>query len=112
MSFEVLVNAYKQAVEEDKPPSGHFQPHVAISKVRDCAERLGLYSADFYELLYTIPRETDKYIIDLASPMYRGTGGVSFNNTYYHFIAVYYKRNGKLMNAYIAPIPEELKEKV
>ena len=75
--------------------SGKGLTHVPIPMIRNAVQRRfkskGMWSWDFDALLARIPKETDRYILQLSPPMVREEGGLELNKRYYYYLSIYEK---------------------
>jgi hypothetical protein len=67
--------------------------YMPIPDLRDavCQEVPGMLHNDFYKLLVSIKRNTEKYSILLSEPMTRQEGGLRLDNKYFYYVAIFKK---------------------
>ncbi|MFX0135553.1 MAG: hypothetical protein ACFFDN_18050 [Candidatus Hodarchaeota archaeon] len=88
--IDVLLSEYKQIRNENVGMA--YIPIPAIrDKVCEKFSDRGMWTWDFDKLLITLPRETDKYILQFTQPMERKEGGIYIGKRYYYFLHIHEK---------------------
>lgn len=87
---QTLINVYEEIRREN---TGLV--YVPIPMIRDgVCERFkdkGMWTWDFDEMLVSLPRETETYILQFTQPMERKEGGISIGNRYYYYLHIHKK---------------------